>query len=34
MEREILTASISRMMEWATEQQLRIVYQFVLHLVK
>lgn len=34
MEREILTASISRMLERATEQQLRIVYQFILYLAK
>lgn len=33
-EREILIASISRMLERGTEQQLRLLYQFVLHLVK
>lgn len=34
MEREILTASISRMLENLEERKLRIVYLFVLHLAK
>lgn len=34
MDRETLVVYISRMLERATEQQLRIVYQFILYLAK